>query len=144
MTSKEAKTHIIDTLNGDMNKEYFINELLPEILKDLERLETIDNANPSEAMESLERIDKEYATIENEDFKICFNTIKQTLLKAQEQEKILSVILKKRIDLESFFSTFVKDDLDYKYYEKYYGTYGLEKLTQEEFNTLKEVFCNDK
>ena len=39
MTSKEAKTHIIDTLNGDMNKEYFINELLPEILKDLERLE---------------------------------------------------------------------------------------------------------
>ena len=144
MTGKEAKTHIIDTLNGDMNKEYFINELLPEILKDLERLETIDNANPSEAMESLERIDKEYATIENEDFKICFNTIKQTLLKAQEQEKILSVILKKRIDLESFFSTFVKDDLDYKYYEKYYGTYGLEKLTQEEFNTLKEVFCNDK
>ena len=66
-------------------------------------------------------------------------TIKQTLLKAQEQEKILSVIFKKRIDLESFYSTFVKDDLDYKYYEKYYGTYGLEKLTQEEFNSLKEV-----
>ena len=43
MTSKEAKTHIIDTLNGDMNKEYFINELLPEILKDLERLEEIEN-----------------------------------------------------------------------------------------------------
>lgn len=42
MTSKEAKTHIIDTLNGDMNKEYFINELLPEILKDLERLEEFE------------------------------------------------------------------------------------------------------
>ena len=66
-------------------------------------------------------------------------TIKQTLLKAQEQEKILRVILKKRIDLESFYSTFVKDDLDYKYYEKYYGTYGLEKLTQEEYNILKEA-----
>ena len=39
MISKEAKTHIIDTLNGDMNKEYFINELLPEILKDLEQIE---------------------------------------------------------------------------------------------------------
>ena len=65
-------------------------------------------------------------------------TIKQTLLKAQEQEKILSVIFKKRIDLESFYSTFVKDDLDYKYYEKYYGTYGLEKLIQEEFDLLKK------
>ena len=42
MTSKEAKTHIIDTLNGDMNKEYFINELLPEILKDLDRLEEFE------------------------------------------------------------------------------------------------------
>lgn len=42
MTSKEVKTHIIDTLNGDMNKEYFINELLPEILQDLERLEEFE------------------------------------------------------------------------------------------------------
>lgn len=45
MTSKEAKTHIIDTLNGDMNKEYFINELLPEILKDLDRLEELEKEN---------------------------------------------------------------------------------------------------
>ena len=45
MTSKEAKTHIIDTLNCDMNKEYFINELLPEILKDLERLEVLEKEN---------------------------------------------------------------------------------------------------
>lgn len=45
MTSKEAETHIVDTINGDMNKEYFINELLPEILKDLERLEQLENEN---------------------------------------------------------------------------------------------------
>ena len=50
-------------------------------------LKQIKEANPSKAMECLERIDKEYATIENEDFKICFNTIKQALIKAQEQEK---------------------------------------------------------
>ena len=45
MTSKEAKTHIIDTLNGDMNKEYFINELLPEILKELDRLKALEKEN---------------------------------------------------------------------------------------------------
>lgn len=41
MTSKEAKTHIIDTINGDMNKEYFINEILPKIIQDLEVLQII-------------------------------------------------------------------------------------------------------
>ena len=41
MNSKEAKVHIIDTINGDMNKEYFINEILPKIEKDLEMLEIL-------------------------------------------------------------------------------------------------------
>lgn len=124
----------------------------------LQRLEAIDNSNPSEALKyvngkitDLEDDLQHYTMVEKdkckeffirEDLK-QFTNIKQALLKAQNQEKILSVILKKRIDLESFYSTFVKDDLDYKYYEKYYGTYGLEKLTQEEFNSLKEVFGND-
>ena len=58
MTSKEAKTHIIDTLNGDMNKEYFINELLPKILKDLERLEQIEKAQDLE-IGNLKFIDNE-------------------------------------------------------------------------------------
>lgn len=42
MNSKEAKVHIIDTINGDMNKEYFINEILPKIEKDLDRLEELE------------------------------------------------------------------------------------------------------
>lgn len=42
MISKEAKVHIIDTINGDMNKEYFINEILPKIEKDLDRLEKLE------------------------------------------------------------------------------------------------------
>ena len=45
MNSKEAKVHIIDTINGDMNKEYFINEILPEIEKDLDRLEELEKEN---------------------------------------------------------------------------------------------------
>ena len=45
MTSKEAKVHIIDTINGDMNKAYFINEILPKIEKDLDRLEELEKEN---------------------------------------------------------------------------------------------------
>ena len=111
-------------------------------------LKAIKDANPSEALECLEEMAK--YRIEYSEYLMPikdiseYKTIKQTLLKAQEQEKVLKVILKKRIDLESFYSTFVKDDLDYKYYEKYYGTYGLEKLTQEEFLLLKEVLANER
>lgn len=60
-----------------------------------------DNANPSEALKCLERIDKEYLTIESKDFDNCFNTIKQALLKAQEQEKeneLLKEIIKSLFD----------------------------------------------
>ena len=42
MTSKEAKTHIVDTINGDMVKEYFISEIMPIIEKDLELLEQLE------------------------------------------------------------------------------------------------------
>lgn len=45
MNGKEAKVHIIDTINGDMNKEYFINEILPKIEKDLDRLEILEKEN---------------------------------------------------------------------------------------------------
>ena len=45
MTSKEAKVHITDIINGDMNKEYFINEILPKIKKDLDRLEELEKEN---------------------------------------------------------------------------------------------------
>lgn len=105
----------------------------------LQRLEAIDNANPSEALKCVGVL-KEDDCITTLVQGKALETIRQYILKAQEQEKLLKVILKKRIDLESFYSTFVKDNLDYKYYEKYYGTYGLEKLTQEEFELLKKVF----
>ena len=116
----------------------------------LQRLEAIDNTNPSEALMFIQELlnisetEKHFINLANYDTRLNLIKTKQALIKAQEQEKILSVILKKRIDLESFYSTFVKDDLDYKYYEKYYGTYGLEKLTKEEFDLLREVNNDEK
>ena len=92
--------HVVCVLQNEINqKEQLLGsnttfDVLEQINKDvellkkaLERLESIDNANPSEALECLKRIDKEYSTITDEDFIICYTTIKQVLLKAQEQEK---------------------------------------------------------
>lgn len=88
-----------------MNKEYLevkaedISKLLYEVydvpsgiceqIKNMQhRLESIDNANPSEALKELEELEKmlnkfvKYKVID-----IAFINIKQALLKAQEQEK---------------------------------------------------------
>ena len=111
----------------------------------LTELKAIKETKSSEAMESLERIDKEYATIEHEDFKICFNTIKQALLKAQEQEKklkALEIVDKKRVNIHKFKWCVFK-----KYYVNYYNLHFCDEddqfLNEQEFDLLKEVFCND-
>lgn len=110
----------------------------------LQRLESIDNAKPSEALEDFKII--KFKTINagyNYGYEV-WDKIERALIKAQEQEKenaelkkILSIIKEKRIDIESFYITFIEDEFDYNHYEKYYGTYGLECLTQEEFELLK-------
>ena len=136
----------------------------------LHRLESIDNANPSEALEAVKQIEFYVGTIiglkfvkgndvfseaKKQDYEIferkC-NTIEQALLKAQEPKqyvdelklvekslKALEIIKEKRIDIESFYSSFIESDYDYNFYEKRYGTYGKYCLTEEEFNLLKEV-----
>ena len=71
------------------------------VKKDLQRLESIDNAKPSEAMECLEEIIHEFNephyelsgeySYKNELLRRCedeVNTIKQALLKAQEDEEL--------------------------------------------------------
>ena len=65
--------------------------------------------------------------------------IEQALLKAQKEYKALETIKEKRIDIESFYSSFIESDYDYNFYEIRYGTYGKYCLTEEEFNLLKEV-----
>ena len=53
--------------------------------------------------------------------------------------KALEIIKGKRIDIESFYTSFIEGDYDYNFYEIRYGTYGKYELTEEEFNILKEV-----
>lgn len=95
-----------------------VNEILPnscnKVEQALQRLESIDNANPSEALECLDYIenkvkDLEYVAKQNDNEYLLskyipsekFNTIKQALLKAQEQEKeneLLKEIIKSLFD----------------------------------------------
>lgn len=130
---------------------YYSPDQLPDIDKwheaieqALQRLESIDDANPNEALNGLEYICKilkeKYIVDVKWVFKNDYNIIKQTLMKSQEQEKVLEIIkniIKFGDDLISI--------LDFETYEEYYkysDDYGY-LLTQEEFESVKEAFKNE-
>lgn len=119
-----------------------------DIKQALQRLEAIDNANPSEALKWLE--DKGEQWVErglNPDIvqykeTQSYREIKQALLKAQEMEKELKAIeiIKKNIYFEfSKNSVQLKDytDLDYDYTIIY-------PISTEEIEILKDVFKDEK
>ena len=124
------------------NSSKEVVEAFDIIEKGLQRLESIDNAKPSEVIKKLDDISylvlNEIDDLKNKElWKSYFNTIKNYILKAQENEKVLEIIKEKRIDIESFYKTFIEDDFNYLDYQIMYGTYGLELLTKEEFDLLK-------
>ena len=90
----------------------------------LQRLEAIDNANPSEALECLENLCDEFPILKK-DYKI----INKTLIKAQEQEKVLEIIKKKGIDIGWLRQCNMIEEYNYHCEAK--------QLTQEEFKLLK-------
>lgn len=107
--------------------------------KALNYFKSIDNANPSEALRVLEEIRTRFSDDSKGNnswgFKISkqLNTIKQALLKAQEQEKVLEIIFKKSVMI---YLLKVCDAVD-EYND--WVTTG-EQLTEEEFNLLKAYF----
>ena len=80
---------------------------------------------------------KEALEAEIEDIK----TEKENLeLKAQEQEKVLSIIKEKRVNVDLFWNDFIDNGFGYHYYlEKWYKYQSTDKqkLTEEEFDLLK-------
>ena len=100
----------------------------------LQRLESIDNANPSEAL-NITKATEKYTGID-------LSIVKQALLKAQEQEKVLEIIKKKQVDMKLFFNALFREQ-QYKInpLEFYNGSVGYKRLwlTQEEFDLLKEM-----
>ena len=114
---------------------------------DLTELKAIKESNPSEALECLEEIrDFRYG---KDKLLVCqtemYKQIKQALIKAQEQEKMLEIINKK-----SVYIHLLQQCGDVESYNNYFITkYGLDEfterllLTQEEFELLKR-YCDRK
>ena len=156
--------------SGNLQLDYVLNNKHKQdyeiIEKALQRLESIDNAKPSEALKCLEKANDylnnvyDYKEIK-EEVRNDINTIKQALLKAQEdeeenkrlwndittiskqytdlmleyqeQEKVLEIIKKKEVRL---WQLRVSTDL-----ESYnYHCLEEEELTEEEFDLLKRYF----
>ena len=116
----------------------------------LQRLESIDNANPSEALVYINSLIKEndydIKNQNNTGFDIdtqkkwvkylnnklsLLNSIKQALLKAQENEKVLEIIINKNVDFDTLTDSEALDDYNSKM------NWSYRRLTQEEFDLLK-------
>lgn len=143
---KKAYLEALERVGNNLEHHYPVKDF--NIIKQaLQRLNVIENSKPSKAIECLERIDEEYSTLDNEDFEICFNVIKKSLLKAQEMEKENDKY-KKVIDIiKEIVNTTedrLQDILRCKDYEEYKGLWYFEiTLTKEEFDLLKEVFKDE-
>lgn len=112
----------------------------------LQRLESIDNAKPSKALEGLENLGTngieyrepfELGFTKSMPFKSTreFKIIKQALIKAQEQEKVLEIIIEKGVDVATFntYQTVIEYNWSIRF-EKH----KRKELTQEEFELLME------
>lgn len=110
----------------------------------LERLEAIDNANSNEALKCLEYIGEacyieagdaeEDCTLYAKNY-IGYDTIKNYILKAQEDKKLLKVIDEKNVDILDIRKSKTVDDYNTAIS---YSNLNRKELIQEEFDTLKE------
>jgi len=132
--------HYNDEIIHDMGSEYVENPLKEEIdivNNALLELKAIKEANPIEALKIFSKVDNVRLLFTNEER----NTIKQALLKAQEQEKVLSIIKEKDVDVSLLkqalsvkqYNDFISFKIDYMDYMK---------LTEEEFDLLKRLLRN--
>lgn len=149
--------------SGNLQLDYVLSNQYKqdyEIVKQaLQELQAIKNAKPSEAMERFDYIGNDIIFAYDDDYVSYDYTddveyIKQALIKAQEQEKVLNVIIKKNVSVWGFRNRvfgyqkeqngnkIINDT--YEYYLNNFGCYhngfDIELLTKEEFDILKEYF----
>lgn len=110
----------------------------------LQCLEAIDNANSSDVFEYVENIQGEIEwAFEFNNGKMeeysprIMSIIKQYILKAQEQEKVLKIIKEKNVDVRFLRTCNVLGDYNYCQYLS-------DELTQEEFDSIKHYFIKFK
>ncbi len=136
-------------IGNDTYRLYIKKNEIKSLEKYLTELKAIKEAKPSEAMEELDfmgnyKIPTANGSQHLKDF--CnrhFAIIKQALLKAQEQEKVLEIICEKNVKMYAFKrDTYVLGkDFTYKLYLNslgyYHSGFDVKTLTQEEFDLLK-------
>lgn len=121
------------------------NECCDVIEQALKRLESIDNANPSEALRNLECLKSHISardmlgeTNKKIALDIC-NDVEQALLKAQENEKVLKIIKEKPQAALSLIQ--LGKIKTYEEYLEYTRVWDLEYwdmvYTEEEFDLIK-------
>lgn len=111
------------------------------IIQALQELQAIKNSNPSEAMKILETLaddgllNKEIGAISYNQIwlKRQIEVLKQALLKAQEQEKVIKLIFEKMVNI---LLLELAENVD-EYNERIVRN---GQLTEEEFNLLKRYF----
>lgn len=119
------------------------------IKKALQRLEAIDNSKPSEALglvkrtcelyvDSLKQRDLIGYDIIEKQINEALDSIKQTLIKSQKQEKVLEILKEKGVILSILeYSQVVEDYNNAILFSFKPSAYEMCKLTQEEFELLK-------
>ena len=130
-------------------KNHFKYDTLELVDKDFQivqqgllRLEAIDNDDLNEALESLDKVNNylndvyDYKEIK-EEVRKDINYIKQKLIKAKKQEKVIGIIINKNVEM-----WLLKDSVNLEQYNNRIHS-GCGKLTPEEFDTLKR-YCNER
>ena len=145
----QLETDLKYTAPSEKGYEHLLDlvlELKITLSKELQHLGAVDNSKPSEALEYLEEItnpviqmnsyrgnNKSSQTIE---YIKKVATIQQSLIKAQEQEKVLEIIKEKTVNI---LLLELAENVD-EYNERIVPN---GQLTQDEYHLLKRYFEND-
>lgn len=128
------------------NPEETTQQFRNKLKQALTELKQIKEAKPSEAMKLIDSI-REYShsltmvnyLVMNSDLDI----VEQALLKAQEQEKVLEVVIKKNVDTKAI-KNYVSMEREKRTNKKAFELYNIfayseeSKLTEEEFELIKK------
>ena len=138
----------IDNSKKDINSLYSnMHQTSDELDKSLKdsllknaKIEAINNSNSNEALKCLERTREFLLHRTNEMSFQDLRTIKQALIKAQEQEKVLEIIKEKEVDI----CLLKRSENWLDYYTRFKHRTGKNTdHTEQELHLLKEVLCNE-
>ena len=117
----------------------YLMPFIEQVETELKRLKVLDTVK-SKPLEALKRLNEfrfeyeDYEMCETNDYMIVENALKQFEIKTQKQDEILRIIKKKKVDCWTFS---IHCWMDYREFERGV-TCSKEKLTQQEFDLLKE------